>query len=157
MVLVAHDMGQTVAWRPMARQEEKRLPLRTRRASIPDESTLVDMVQLVPLQVKPPEQPDAAASEDLDVGHWPSIEAPERIGDAIVARPGSLSLGSRHERRLGRAPGGRRSTRRAPRRASLGDRQRPANADMGRGRAEDPRDPPERGPGESPMCPERPW
>ena len=25
-----------------------------------------------------------------DVGHWPSIEAPDRIGDAIIARLGSL-------------------------------------------------------------------
>jgi pimeloyl-ACP methyl ester carboxylesterase len=58
VVLVAHDMGQTVGHELMARQEEGRLPFRIRHAILCDGSTLVDMVQLAPLQVKLLEQPD---------------------------------------------------------------------------------------------------
>jgi pimeloyl-ACP methyl ester carboxylesterase len=30
------------------------------------------------------------AWRDPDCGHWPSIEHPDRIGDAIIARLGSI-------------------------------------------------------------------
>lgn len=69
VVLVAHDMGQTVGLELMARQEEGRLPFRIRHAILLDGSTLVDMVQLADMQVELLKQPDVAAPEDLDFGH----------------------------------------------------------------------------------------
>ena len=36
------------------------------------------------------ERPYTDLYKYTDVAHWPSIEAPERIGDAIIGRLGSL-------------------------------------------------------------------
>jgi pimeloyl-ACP methyl ester carboxylesterase len=52
VVLVAHDMGQTVGLELMARQEEGRLPFKIRHAILVNGSTLVDMIQLAPIQVE---------------------------------------------------------------------------------------------------------
>ena len=66
VLLVAHDMGQSVGLELMARQEEGRLPFRIRHAILTDGSTLVDMIQLAEMQKKLLAQPDVAATEDLD-------------------------------------------------------------------------------------------
>jgi pimeloyl-ACP methyl ester carboxylesterase len=66
VVLVAHDMGQTVGLELMARQEENRLSFKIRHAILLDGSTLVDMISFLPAQAKMLEQPDVADSEDWD-------------------------------------------------------------------------------------------
>jgi pimeloyl-ACP methyl ester carboxylesterase len=70
VILVAHDMGQSVGLELMARQEEGRLPFRIRHAILLDGSTLVDMIQLADMQKKLLAQPDAPAPEDLDFGDF---------------------------------------------------------------------------------------
>ena len=59
VVLVIHDMGQTVGAEIMARHEEGNLPFKITHAIILNGSTLVDMVHFVPEQVKMLEAPDA--------------------------------------------------------------------------------------------------
>jgi len=66
VVLVAHDMGQTVGLELMARHDEGKLSFKIRHAILLDGSTLVDMVELVPMQVELLKQPDQAATEHLD-------------------------------------------------------------------------------------------
>lgn len=70
VILVAHDMGQTVGLELMARQEEGRLPFRIRHAILVNGSTLVDMVQLSKMQVELMQRPDQALSDDLDFGDF---------------------------------------------------------------------------------------
>lgn len=64
-ILVAHDMGQTVGLELMARQEEGRTPFDIRHAILLNGSTLVDMVELIPMQVQLLKQPDEPAPQDL--------------------------------------------------------------------------------------------
>jgi pimeloyl-ACP methyl ester carboxylesterase len=66
VVLVAHDMGQTVGLELMTRHDEGKLSFKIRHAILLDGSTLVDMVELVPLQKKLLEMPDKALTEHLD-------------------------------------------------------------------------------------------
>jgi pimeloyl-ACP methyl ester carboxylesterase len=58
VVLVIHDMGQTVGAEIMARHEEGKLPFKIKHAIILNGSTLVDMVQFVPEQVAMLKAPD---------------------------------------------------------------------------------------------------
>jgi pimeloyl-ACP methyl ester carboxylesterase len=58
VVLVIHDMGQTVGAEIMARHEEGKLPFKIKQAIILNGSTLVDMVHFVPEQVAMLEAPD---------------------------------------------------------------------------------------------------
>lgn len=66
VVLVAHDMGQTVGLELMARHDEGKLSFKIRHAILLDGSTLVDMVKLVPLQQELLKKPDKALTEHLD-------------------------------------------------------------------------------------------
>jgi pimeloyl-ACP methyl ester carboxylesterase len=66
VVLVAHDMGQTVGLELMTRHDEGKLSFKIRHAILLDGSTLVDMVELVPMQVELLKEPDKAATEHLD-------------------------------------------------------------------------------------------
>jgi pimeloyl-ACP methyl ester carboxylesterase len=66
VVLVAHDMGQTVGLELMARHDEGKLSFKIRHAILLDGSTLVDMVKLVPLQEELLKKPDQAATEHLN-------------------------------------------------------------------------------------------
>ena len=66
VVLVAHDMGQTVGLELMARHDEGKLSFKIRHAILLDGSTMVDMVELVPLQKELLKKPDKAATEHLD-------------------------------------------------------------------------------------------
>ncbi len=70
VVLVAHDMGQSVGLELMSRHEEGRLSFDIRHAIILDGSTLVDMIELVPMQKELLAKPDVAATEDLDFDHF---------------------------------------------------------------------------------------
>jgi pimeloyl-ACP methyl ester carboxylesterase len=65
VILVAHDMGQTVGLELMARQEEGKLPFRIKHAILLNGSTLVDMVELAEMQKQLLKQPDKAATEDI--------------------------------------------------------------------------------------------
>jgi pimeloyl-ACP methyl ester carboxylesterase len=87
VILVAHDMGQTVGLELMARQEEGRLPFRIRHAIIVNGSTLVDMIQLAEMQVELLQKPDQALTEDLDFGHFRSGLAPT-FGKEFTASDG---------------------------------------------------------------------
>ena len=58
IVLVIHDMGQTVGAEIMARHEEGKLPFKIKHAIILNGSTLVDMVHFVPEQVAMLNAPD---------------------------------------------------------------------------------------------------
>ena len=66
VVLVAHDMGQTVGLELMTRHDEGKLPFKIRHAILLDGSTLVDMVQLDPLQVEGLKKGDKALTEHKD-------------------------------------------------------------------------------------------
>lgn len=78
IVLVIHDLGQTVGAELMARQEEGALSFRIRHAIVLNGSTLVDMVQVNELQKNLLAMPDVA--------HWPSLEVPDRVAKAILER-----------------------------------------------------------------------
>ena len=58
VVLVIHDMGQSVGAEIMARHEEGKLPFKIKHAIILNGSTLVDMVHFVPEQVAMLKAPD---------------------------------------------------------------------------------------------------
>ena len=66
VILVAHDMGQTVGLELMTRQDEGKLSLKIRHAILLDGSTLVDMVELDPMQVEAMETGDKASTEHQD-------------------------------------------------------------------------------------------
>ncbi|MGI9516315.1 MAG: alpha/beta fold hydrolase, partial [Pirellulaceae bacterium] len=65
VVLVIHDMGQTVGAEIMARHEEGKLPFRIKHAIILNGSTLVNMVHFMDFQVKLMEQPDEPLKESV--------------------------------------------------------------------------------------------
>jgi len=65
ILLVAHDMGQTVGLELMARFEESRTPFRIRHAILLDGSTLVDMIQPTAYQVQALNSPPVALTEDM--------------------------------------------------------------------------------------------
>ena len=50
VILVAHDMGQTVGLELMARQEEGKLPFRIKHAILLNGSTIVDLIETTPGQ-----------------------------------------------------------------------------------------------------------
>jgi pimeloyl-ACP methyl ester carboxylesterase len=65
VLLMAHDMGQTVGIELMARFEEGRTPFRIRHALLLDGSTLVDMVTLTDFQRQALAAPSTALKEDM--------------------------------------------------------------------------------------------
>ena len=71
VLLVAHDMGQTVGLELMARFEESRTPFRIRHALLLDGSTLIDMIQPTPFQVEALNKPSVALPDDMP---WSDIE-----------------------------------------------------------------------------------
>ncbi len=58
VMLVAHDMGQSVASELMKRHQEGTLNFKIRHAIIFDGSTLINLVNLLPMQIKALEAPD---------------------------------------------------------------------------------------------------
>lgn len=66
VILVAHDMGQSVGLELMTRHDEHKLSFKIRHAILLDGSTLVDMVQLDPLQVEGLKKGDKALTEHKD-------------------------------------------------------------------------------------------
>jgi pimeloyl-ACP methyl ester carboxylesterase len=70
VILVAHDMGQTVGLELMARQEEGKLPFRIKHAILLNGSTLVDMVQLTDGQKASLKLPDQALTEAAPKEEW---------------------------------------------------------------------------------------
>jgi pimeloyl-ACP methyl ester carboxylesterase len=58
VMLVIHDMGQSVGSELMKRQQEGTLPFKIRHAIVFDGSTLVNLVNLLPMQTKALEAPD---------------------------------------------------------------------------------------------------
>ncbi len=70
VVLVAHDMGQTVGLELMTRHDEGKLSFKIRHAILLDGSTLVDMVVLTELQKKLLKLPDQAGTKHLDFSEF---------------------------------------------------------------------------------------
>jgi pimeloyl-ACP methyl ester carboxylesterase len=66
VVLVAHDMGQTVGLELMTRQDEGKLSFKIRHAILLNGSSLVDMVELAEMQVELLKLPDQAGTKHLD-------------------------------------------------------------------------------------------
>jgi len=58
VMLVIHDMGQSVGSELMKRQQEGTLPFKIRHAIVFDGSTLINLVHLLPMQTKGLEAPD---------------------------------------------------------------------------------------------------
>ncbi len=65
VMLVIHDMGQTVGSELMKRQQEGRLPFKIRHAIVFDGSTLINLVNLLPMQKKGLAAPDTLGP-DMD-------------------------------------------------------------------------------------------
>jgi pimeloyl-ACP methyl ester carboxylesterase len=65
ILLVAHDMGQTVGLELMARFEENRIPFRIRHAILLNGSTLVDMVKATEYQKQALAAPSTALPDDM--------------------------------------------------------------------------------------------
>jgi pimeloyl-ACP methyl ester carboxylesterase len=65
ILLVAHDMGQTVGLELMARFEEGRTPFRIRHAILLDGSTLVDMCEATEFQKQALAAPSTALPDDM--------------------------------------------------------------------------------------------
>ena len=65
VVLLAHDMGQTVGLELMARFEENRTPFRIRHAILLDGSTLVDMIAPTEYQKQALAAPSTALPDDM--------------------------------------------------------------------------------------------
>ena len=65
VILLAHDMGQTVGLELMARFEENRTPFRIRHAILLDGSTLVDMVTPTAYQKQSLAAPSTALPDDM--------------------------------------------------------------------------------------------
>jgi pimeloyl-ACP methyl ester carboxylesterase len=70
VILVAHDMGQTVGLELMARQEEGKLPFRIKHAILLNGSTLVDLINTTPGQDASLKLPDKALTEDPPREEW---------------------------------------------------------------------------------------
>ena len=65
VILVAHDMGQSVGLELMARQDEGKLSFRIKHAILLNGSTMVDMVALSEMQKTLIEGPDVSATERI--------------------------------------------------------------------------------------------
>mgnify|MGYP001821113074 CR=1 FL=1 len=70
VILVAHDMGQTVGLELMARQEENKLPFRIKHAILLNGSTILDLIQTTPGQQASLKLPDRALIEDPPKEEW---------------------------------------------------------------------------------------
>ncbi len=89
VILVAHDMGQTVGLELMARQEEGTLPFRIKHAILLNGSTIVDLIQTTPGQQKNLEAPDEALSEDPPKEEWLKDLQPT-FGKKMHAKEGAV-------------------------------------------------------------------
>ena len=70
VILVAHDMGQTVGCELMARHDEGKLSFKIKHVIIVNGSTLVDMIELAEMQVELLKLPDKALTEHMDFDHF---------------------------------------------------------------------------------------
>jgi len=86
VLLVAHDMGQTVGLEIMARFEESRTPFRIRHAILLDGSTLIDMIQTTPFQKQALAAPSTALKEDMAWEDIMKAPAPEAYAKESRAR-----------------------------------------------------------------------
>jgi len=70
VVLVAHDMGQTVGLELMARQEDGKLPFRIKHAILLNGSTIIDLIQTTKGQDASLKLPDKALTVDPPREEW---------------------------------------------------------------------------------------
>ena len=86
VLLVAHDMGQTVGLELMARFEENRTPFRIRHAILLDGSTLVDMITMTEFQKQALAAPSTALPDDMAWDDIMKCPAPEAYAKESQAR-----------------------------------------------------------------------
>jgi len=91
VILVAHDMGQTVGLEIMARQEEGKLPFRIKHAILLNGSTIVDLIQTTPGQQASLKLPDHALAEDPPRKEWYDDLRPS-YGAKMHSRPDDLQM-----------------------------------------------------------------
>ncbi len=70
VILVAHDMGQSVGAELMARHDEGSLSFRISHAIIVNGSTIMDLIHMQPFQVAALKKPDQALTEHGDFAEW---------------------------------------------------------------------------------------
>jgi pimeloyl-ACP methyl ester carboxylesterase len=100
VMLVIHDMGQTVGSELMKRQQEGTLPFHIRHAIVFNGSTLINLVELAPMQQKAMDAPDSLGPDmpkdvvmkDLNDSfgkkHPASKETLSNMADQILANDG---------------------------------------------------------------------
>ncbi len=100
VMLVIHDMGQSVGSELMKRQQEGTLPFHIRHAIVFDGSTLINLVNLLPMQIKAldapdtlgPDMPKDVVMKDLNdsfgKAHPASKETLSNMADQILANEG---------------------------------------------------------------------
>jgi pimeloyl-ACP methyl ester carboxylesterase len=70
VILIAHDMGQTVGAELMARHDEGSLSFKISHAIIVNGSTIMDLIEIQPIQKKMLALPDKAATEHADFAEF---------------------------------------------------------------------------------------
>jgi pimeloyl-ACP methyl ester carboxylesterase len=70
VILVAHDMGQTVGAEIMARHDEGSLSFKISHAIIVNGSTIMDLIHMQPFQIEALKKPDQALTEHGDFAKW---------------------------------------------------------------------------------------
>ena len=70
VVLVIHDMGQTVGLELMARHDEGKLSFKISHAIVLNGSTIMDLIEVQPIQKKMLALPDKAATEHADFAEF---------------------------------------------------------------------------------------
>ncbi len=73
VVLVAHDMGQTVGCELLARHDEGTLSFKISHAIIVNGSTIMDLIEVLPAQKKMLALPDKAATEHADFAEFRKV------------------------------------------------------------------------------------
>lgn len=91
VLLVAHDMGQSVGLEIVARFEENRTPFRIRHAILLDGSTLIDMIEPTEFQKQALAAPSTALDEDMA---WHDIYDIFPESYATESRAGTTSTSS---------------------------------------------------------------
>jgi len=91
VILVAHDMGQTVGLELMARQEENKLPFRIKHAILLNGSTIIDLIQTTPGQQASLKLPDQALEKPAPREDWYNDLRPT-YGAKMHAKPDELQM-----------------------------------------------------------------
>jgi len=90
VMLVVHDMGQTVGSELMKRQQEGTLPFKIRHAIVFDGSTLINMVNILPMQREALDAPDSLGPDQSKQHIMDGLN--DSFGKVIPATEETLSI-----------------------------------------------------------------